>query len=189
MCCILFSAFQNSSANISYSKGIDSVSNRFVSATLNIQNGTDLKTFVEVRGFPGIKSDHFDAMFHILGRKLFKPRSYALICANTKSNKVKLLQRSRHWGKRLPNDLLLRLETKRVTASIGKIPKHTFQYDDTKININYVELNVNVSYHAFAADTQQFLYLLFFTYCIVFSTCKMFVVLGNRTVTIGYRFQ
>lgn len=121
-----------------YSNDItDENHDRFVDATIDVVNATNLKSSMEIRGFQGIRIDGIS----LLGR--VKPRSYAFLCKQNnikeKSWKKYLIQ----FGKRLPNDFLVRYQSEHSKDGTLRLDFH-----DPSIKLNYISVAVNVRIHA-----------------------------------------
>lgn len=89
--------------------------------------------------------DLMKSLVRITESNVFPPRSYAFICGEPTKTQIKQYKNTKRWGERLDNDFLVRFETQPVKSVDGKRPKITFDYNDTQVNINYVELSVDVS--------------------------------------------
>lgn len=125
---------QSSTSKMDYSNDITNENHdRFVDATIDVVNATNLKSSMEIRGFQGIRIDGIS----LLGR--VKPRSYAFLCTQNsikeKSWKKYLIQ----FGKRLPNDFLVRYQSEHSKDGTLRLGFH-----DPSIKLNYISVAVNV---------------------------------------------
>lgn len=123
---------------MNYSNEIDLDHERFVDATVNVINTSNLKTSVEVRGFTGISIERPT----MLTRNAMKPRSYAFICTK-KDAKVKLHHKLLfEHGRREPGDFLVWYGEK--NSSNGKL--HIDFHRQLKLTYILVRVNVRTFY-------------------------------------------
>lgn len=136
--------FQESVANIDFSKHVDIEKNRFVAATVQIENATDFTSNITIKGEPGFRFDINERLDRLLDIKMFKPRSFGLICTE---NDIKHLKRKHliyEYGNRTADDFVAHYQSELVTAK-NEVPIFSFDFHDSLVNINYVALTVDVS--------------------------------------------
>lgn len=116
-----------------YSNDLDGNHERFLDATIDVVNATNLTSSIEIRGFEGIRIDGLSA----LGR--VKPSSYAFMCTQNDAKEKMLSRRLIQFGERLPNDFLVRFQSERSKDGTLRLDFH-----DPYINLNYISVVVNV---------------------------------------------
>lgn len=144
---LLFSHLeQNSTAKIEHSKEIDSTRDRTVDAFVNANNATNLTSTIEIRGLAAVGSDALDNFAYLIGRKTFKPRSYAAICVRNPIHRLEHRGHILQIGERQPNDILIRFQRGIVKLRAGIYPRYIFDFDDPQVNITHVAITANVRY-------------------------------------------
>lgn len=117
-----------------------------MSATAQIPNATNFTSNILIRGTPGLKFDAYDGFERILGVKMFKPRSYALICTENSVKRLKQRNTIYEFGNRTIGDFLIHAQNEFVSRT-GRVltPQFTFDFNDDQVDINYVALTSDVS--------------------------------------------
>ena len=103
---------------------------------------------ITIRGIPGFKYDEINGLDQILGIKEVNPRSYSLLCTLNHLNALKWKNTLFEFGHRSDNDVILHLQREFIDIKQlmkKSIPKHTFSFEDERININYVSVMADVS--------------------------------------------
>lgn len=67
-----------------------------------------------------------------------------MICTENKMNRTQQHKRLIEFGERATNDFIVRMQKEKIAANSQNIPKFMFDFDDSKINITYAALTVNV---------------------------------------------
>lgn len=111
---------------------------------MSIENANNLTTSIEIRGITTPTTDSLENFAYLIGRKTFKPRSYAAICIKNSTN------RSYHgnvlrMGERKPGDGLLYLQHQIVNERIANFPRFMFDFDDRNVSISQVRITASVS--------------------------------------------
>lgn len=111
---------------------------------MNIENASNLTTSIEIRGISSPTTDTLEHFAYLIGRKTFKPRSYAAICIRNPTH------RSNHgsvfeMGERKPGDGLLYLQHQIVNERVGHFPRFMFDFDDRNVSITQTRIIANVS--------------------------------------------
>lgn len=120
---------------MNYSNEIDLEHERFVDATVNVINASNLKSSVEVRGFAGVQLEGIS----LLNRNPLKPRSYAFICTQKDAKEKAQSKRLIEFGKRTPGDILIQYQ--RLDSSNGKLNLH---FDDPSVKLTHILVMVDV---------------------------------------------
>lgn len=105
---------------------------RFMSATINVINATNLTSSVKIRGYVGSSFDLHETI-------TTKPRSYALICTKTDA---KSKSRKRHLievGDRLSSGFIVRGQNER--SHKGKL---TIDFYEPLVKFTYISVAANV---------------------------------------------
>lgn len=137
-------------ASIDFSKYVDLSRNRFVNATVFIENATDFIATVEIRGLPGFRLNLEDQLIQITNVKVIKARSYALVCSRTPQNHFNEIRRIYEYGERQTGDFLVHYKNEYGVTNGTHTLKVTFDFYDPAIKIVYVALKVNVSIDIFS---------------------------------------
>lgn len=87
-------------------------------------------------------TDTLDNFAYLIGRKTFKPRSYAAICVKNSTH------RSYHGnvfeiGERKPGDGLLYLQ-QHIVEKVAHFPRFMFDFDDRNVSISQVQITASV---------------------------------------------
>lgn len=114
-----------------------------VVASAEFVNATNLAVRVLVRGFGGFSSDAFANLAPILQRKTFRRRSLAALCTNRTVDQ-RQQRRRLEYGARHENDSIVRFQREAVQADSWTYPSLAFDYADSRVNITYVALTMNV---------------------------------------------
>lgn len=131
---------QKSEANIEFSKYVDLNRNRFVNATVLIQNATNFISTIEISGLPGIKLDLDNQLIQLLDFNIIKARSYALICTQNTEKHSNQTRRIYEYGNRENGDFLVHFQNEYVNASKAKISTINFDFEDLTVKISNVVL-------------------------------------------------
>lgn len=108
---------------------------RYVSATVNVINATNLTSTVEIKGLNGYNFDSNGQTYNVI-----KSRSYAFICTERMTKSKSHQKHVIEFGQRIPNDFVVR-----------------FQYensDEGKLNLDFHDPNIIITYILVAVDVR-----------------------------------
>lgn len=143
---LFFSLIQTLTGNISKNANVGPRKENVVSATLDIQDGTDVEVWVRIYGVGAsissrLSVDPFTVEF--LGDKLFEPKSFALVYAHN------VTQKRHHLislGERQPGDHLVKFDSKFIQrTSTNNFPESEFEYSQTDAYLTHISFSFDVS--------------------------------------------
>lgn len=99
---------------------------------------------IEIRGISSPTTDTLENFAYLIGRKTFKPRSYAAICIKNSTHHL-YMGNVYEMGERKSGDELLYLQHQIVNDGVGNFPRFLFDIDDRSVNISQIRITASVS--------------------------------------------
>lgn len=108
---------------------------RYVSATVDVMNATNLTSTVEIKGLPGLNFDTYGHEYHPI-----TSRSCAFICTEKVTKITSHRMHVIEFGQRIPNDFVVRFEHRHSNKG--------------KLNVDFHDPNIKISYILVAVDVR-----------------------------------
>lgn len=141
MCDIKFYLLQNTRGSGDLSNGFGLNDTKYLNAEIHIPNATKFNVDIELHGMLAMG---YTGMERWLRLKIFRPRSFALICALNK-RKSHTQYRELVFGQRNDNDTILYARIESFASSNSELPRHRIEFEDNSAILTSVTIKLNVS--------------------------------------------
>lgn len=108
---------------------------------MEITNATNFNVGISINGVMGMG---YTGMAGMLGMKVYRPRSSALICRKV-SQKTPAPYREIVFGERKDGDFIVYAERNNISATETHLPRHKIEFRDNNVVLTAAVIRLNVS--------------------------------------------